>query len=852
MSSTRVRLILCSAAAAAIPAILPQSSFAGFRIERIASGLNQPTYVTQAPGDPAKFIYYTERTKDAIGGFGAINDMGRVWKYDMETRTKSLVLDLSAVFPTRTVTNDTGLQSIAFHPNFNNVGSAGFGKMYVSYSERGSVAANNVEEFDIGPGGTATFNHRVLRYTNGSQNNHTVNWIGFDPNAAGADRNHLYISTGDGAFGLNYNNGTFTNGRPSQNPLSVRGKMLRVDITAGADAYPTNADRNYGIPASNPIPVFNAANPGSPINGLGEVWLTGLRNVSRASFDRANSDLYMGDVGEVAVEEVSFLKAGTNTGATPPVDYGWPQLEGTANSNISGAPHTTTNPFTGATSLFPIQQFAHVPGGNAVIGGYVHRGPIAELAVKYFYANFVPAGRLWMLDFDRDTNPGSFNGNNGTLVDLSQRFNSRVYDPNDPSYFSSTLITDLAGIDHIVSFGEDNAGNFYIVDFGNRSGTQSSFDGQYPAAGLGEIFRVVVGTINGTWNTDAGGSWYTSTNWTTGGVPGMVGDQAHFGPLITAPRTITLDGAHAVSTLTFNSVNTYVISGPGSLTLQGLSPAIVNVGAGTHIISAPVVLSGDLQVTTSTASGGLFITSGIPDGGDNTVTKLGPGFVQFASLRAGSLNATGGTTRISFKAGTPNTLGALVKNLSIGSSGGDGKLDLTNNSMIVDYTGPVGTLVDDTRANLLTGRLFSTAADATRVLGYGDNALLGFSSFAGTSVDGSSLLIKYTYAGDTDLDGDVDVGDLGTLATAWQTSALWTGGDFDYNGSVDVNDLGMLATNWQAGVGSPLGPESLSSALAALGLPNVAVPEPSVLPVLLLAPILAARKRTGATRVSEL
>jgi hypothetical protein len=89
-------------------------------------------------------------------------------------------------------------------------------------------------------------------------------------------------------------------------------------------------------------------------------------------------------------------------------------------------------------------------------------------------------------------------------------------------------------------------------------------------------------------------------------------------------------------------------------------------------------------------------------------------------------------------------------------------------------------------------------------LGYGDNAILGLSTFGGRSVDSSSILIKFTYEGDTNLDGQVDTTDLGALATAWQTNAPWTGGDSDYSGFVDITDLGMLASNWQAGVGAPL------------------------------------------------
>jgi hypothetical protein len=127
---------------------------------------------------------------------------------------------------------------------------------------------------------------------------------------------------------------------------------------------------------------------------------------------------------------------------------------------------------------------------------------------------------------------------------------------------------------------------------------------------------------------------------------------------------------------------------------------------------------------------------------------------------------------------------------------------------------------------LLNGQITSSLADATHGLGYGDNAVLGKSSFGGVNVDSSSLLIKYTYLGDANLDGQVDVTDLGALATNWQTSNVWTGGDFNEDGFVDVTDLGALATNWQAGVGSPLGPGSLESAIASLGFGDVSVPEP--------------------------
>ena len=110
-------------------------------------------------------------------------------------------------------------------------------------------------------------------------------------------------------------------------------------------------------------------------------------------------------------------------------------------------------------------------------------------------------------------------------------------------------------------------------------------------------------------------------------------------------------------------------------------------------------------------------------------------------------------------------------------------------------------------------------------MGYADNSVAGLATFSSQSVDMTSVLVKYTFYGDSDLDGDVDVADLGNLASNWQSSAEWVSGDFDYSGFVDVADLGMLASNWQSGVSTPLA-GSLDEILASLGLPSNSVPEP--------------------------
>jgi glucose/arabinose dehydrogenase len=514
-------------------AVLVQAAYAQYRVARVASGLNQPNFVTQAPGDPASILYYVERTQVpadssySIQGFSKVNHMGKVVRYDTVTGVKTTVLDLY----NRKVFQDDGLQCVAFSPDFQTTG-----KMYVTSSQylgtqafgsNGSgtqpVAHNLVEEYTVDvanpSAATTTLGRTILTYDNNVGNNHTIDWAGFDPTATGAARSYLYVSTGDGAFGNNYNGGAVTGGRPSQNPASARGKILRLDVSAGAtDVYPSDSTNNFGVPASNPINVYNAAHPAAPISGRTEVWVTGMRNSYRVSFDRQNGDLYMGDVGESSYEEISFLKAGTNTGETfGPVDFGWPQEEATHDSTVSGAPHNSPNPFTGAPLINPVQEYNH-SFGSAVIGGYVYRGPIQALQGKYFYGDFL-SGLVRTLSFDRATPAGSFNGANGIAENVTGPLNSRVFDPNDPNY-TLAAAGDAFGIDKLTGFGEDNNGNLYLVDFGGTAG-DSSFSnatGEYPAAGLGEIFMLVPvrpGDANNSGTVDSADFTILSNNFNT-------------------------------------------------------------------------------------------------------------------------------------------------------------------------------------------------------------------------------------------------------------------------------------------------------------------------------------------------
>jgi len=236
--------------------------------------------------------------------------------------------------------NERGLLGMAFHPQY-----ATNGTFYVHYSNtaghtrvmRYQVSANP----DVADAGSAS---QVLAQ-NQPFDNHNGGMLAFGPDG------YLYIGLGDGGSG----------GDPqgnAQNPATLLGKMLRIDVNV--------AGVPYGVPPTNPF-VANGAY-------RGEIWALGLRNPWRYSFDRTTGDLYIADVGQGDVEEIDVEPA--HTGGR---NYGWNPMEGSG-CYVAGC---STSGLT-----LPVHEYTHADGCS-VTGGYVYRGQaIPAITGRYFYADY--------------------------------------------------------------------------------------------------------------------------------------------------------------------------------------------------------------------------------------------------------------------------------------------------------------------------------------------------------------------------------------------------------------------------------------------------------------------------------
>jgi len=349
-------------------------------------------------------------------------------------------------------------------------------------------------------------------------------------------------------------------------------------------------------------------------------------------------------------------------------------------------------------------------------------------------------------------------------------------------------------------------------------------------------------TRPGVWNLDENGNWSTDSNW-TGGVPNAAGAEAVLGDIITAPRTITLANPVTVGRLTLQNENAYTIAGAGPLTLDAsIGSAVIDAASGSHTISSPITLADNTVIAVTPDMSSLALTGALSAAGRN-VTKQGAGILTVNNLRAAGLSINGGQV-IAAPNGTNSGTSALGSLSIAGTTDAwTARFDLSNNDAVVHST-PDNKAADLARLHNQVKQGFNngawsglgiastTAANNTSTdtgLAVVDNALLGYTSFSGQPVTADSILLKYTYYGDIDQNGQVDADDLTVFASNFgrTTGATQVDGDIDFNGAVNADDLTVFANNFNKGVGNPLGTAKVE-----------AVPEPSTILLATLATLL--------------
>ena len=290
------------------------------------------------------------------------------------------VLDLSDRV---TFSDERGLLSVAVDPEF-----AGRPFLYIWYSPRGTHVTR-LSRFPVAAGLADRDAELVILEVQQPYSNHNGGALRFGPDGM------LYLGIGDGGAA----NDPHENG---QNRGTLLGTIIRIDVSAASEQY------RYGIPADNPFLGVPGVRP--------EIFAFGLRNPWRMAFDPDTGDLWVGDVGQNRVEEVSIVEAGSN--------QGWNVFEGDEcfgrQSDCDALEHSA-----------PLATYSHELGCS-VTGGVVYRGAeLPWLVGAYLFADYC-SGRVWALQ------PGE----------------------------SGWEIAQLEQLDaQIASFGVDHDGEVYLLTF---------------------------------------------------------------------------------------------------------------------------------------------------------------------------------------------------------------------------------------------------------------------------------------------------------------------------------------------------------------------------------------------------
>lgn len=318
----------------AIESIVPQSPGAPPpdpvsgppRLQRIGN-FDQPIFVASPPGDGRLFV---------------VERAGRVVLVEDGGAKEPAFLDISGSVSS---SGERGLFSIAFAPDYSSSGLA-----YVSYTNQSGDS--RVDEYRVDPSDGDRLDpdsRREILAVEQPFANHNGGLIAFEPSGM------LLLGLGDGGS-------SGDPGNRAQDLGTLLGKFVRIDPGTPSDGNP------YSIPSDNPFVGRSGARP--------EIWALGLRNPWRWSFDPENNDLFVGDVGQDAVEEINYLPADAQAGA----NYGWPRFEGSGNfKNVT---------IDESNLVVPVFEYPNGGAACSVTGGAVYRGSLESLRGVYLYGDY--------------------------------------------------------------------------------------------------------------------------------------------------------------------------------------------------------------------------------------------------------------------------------------------------------------------------------------------------------------------------------------------------------------------------------------------------------------------------------
>ncbi len=313
---------------------------------------DSPSSVARIPGSPEWVVVAMQR--------------GELWCAHPATGKKQMFLDFRRRLQ-GIILFEEGVHGIAFHPQF-----LSNGLFYLSYSQN-DPRRSLLVEMSVKPGYARggpveadPASERVLIELPQPLAEHWGGCLTFGPEG------YLYYGLGDGGL----RDDPY---RLAQNPWSLHGKVLRLDVDTRTGALP------YGIPADNPFADDQMARS--------EVWALGLRNPWGLHFDPVTRDLWCADVGQDFWEEINVLQAGGN--------YGWSDRDGPwpLPAHAGARPHRDDF----GAFIEPVHAYSRLRGeGLCIIGGFVYRGQkMPSLQGQYLFADWA-MGRVWSIELARE------------------------------------------------------------------------------------------------------------------------------------------------------------------------------------------------------------------------------------------------------------------------------------------------------------------------------------------------------------------------------------------------------------------------------------------------------------------